>query len=66
MEREKDIVVRLLEACNGHPHAKIKWPHRVLHDAVNAIIELRKKRDRDLDSQTTTVGPFGDTEKKED
>jgi len=24
----------LLDNCNGHPHARIPWPHRVLHEAV--------------------------------
>ena len=36
-----DIVERLHEACNGHPHAKIAWPHRLLHDAVAEIERLR-------------------------
>lgn len=39
----EDIVKRLLAACDGHPHAKIKWPHRLLHDAADEIIKLRKK-----------------------
>ncbi len=37
----KDIVERLREACNGHPHAKIPWPHHLLHDAVAEIEQLR-------------------------
>ncbi len=32
-----DIQQRLLDACNGHPHAKIAWPHRLLHDAELTI-----------------------------
>lgn len=36
-----DIVARLYAACNGHPHAKIAWPHRLLHDAVKEIETLR-------------------------
>jgi len=35
-----DIKQRLLDACNGHPAAKIPWPHRLLHDAHNHIAEL--------------------------
>ena len=34
---ERDLVDRLLKACNGHPHALIPWPHRILHDAVAHI-----------------------------
>lgn len=37
---EADLVARLLEACNGHPHAKIPWPHRLLHEAVDAIRKM--------------------------
>jgi hypothetical protein len=32
----------LLAACNGHPFAKIAWPHYVLHDAANTIKALRQ------------------------
>ena len=35
------LVGRLREACNGHPSAKIKWPHRLLHDAADAIEQLK-------------------------
>jgi hypothetical protein len=28
---------RLREACNGHPHTKIAWPHYVLHDSIDAL-----------------------------
>ena len=31
------LVERLREACTGHPHAKIEWPHRLLHDAIAAL-----------------------------
>lgn len=65
-EGEKvDIVDRLLAACNGHPYAKIRWPHRLLHDAAKVIKGLREKREQDLRLSTTTVGPFGDTEERE-
>jgi len=36
-----DIIIRLNEACIGHPFAKIAWPHRVLHDAAQEIEALR-------------------------
>lgn len=36
-----DIIDRLKEACNGHPAAKIPWPHRLLHDAISEIEHLR-------------------------
>jgi hypothetical protein len=27
----------LRDAANGHPAAQIPWPHRLLHDAANAL-----------------------------
>jgi hypothetical protein len=39
-----DIVKRLLDACNGHPDAKIPWPHKLLHDAVEEIRGLIVER----------------------
>lgn len=36
-----DIVSQLRQAANGHPYAKIKWPHRVLIDAAHEIEQLR-------------------------
>lgn len=44
-EGKVDIVQRLEEACVGHPHAKIPWPHRLLHDAVAEIVSLRQRND---------------------
>jgi hypothetical protein len=41
-----DILQRLQEACVGHPHAKIPWPHRLLHDAVAEIDRLRQENDQ--------------------
>ena len=41
-----DILQRLQEACVGHPHAKIPWPHRLLHDAVAEIDKLRQQIDQ--------------------
>lgn len=37
----RDIVDRLSDYCDGHPHARIPWPHRVLHDA---IAEIKRQR----------------------
>lgn len=36
-----DVTQRLRNACVGHPHAKIPWPHRVLHDGADEILRLR-------------------------
>lgn len=41
MSGDKDLAVRLRAACNGHPHAKIPWPHRILHEAADSIETLR-------------------------
>jgi len=38
-----DIIERLLAACDGHPFAKIPWPHHLLHDAVAEITALRSR-----------------------
>lgn len=35
-----DIVKKLMAASVGHPFAKIPWPHRVLHEAADDIINL--------------------------
>jgi hypothetical protein len=40
-----DITKRLLNACNGHPDAKIAWPHRLLHDAVDEVERLRSENE---------------------
>lgn len=37
-----DIVERLKDACVGQP-AEIPWPHRLLQDAADEIISLRKQ-----------------------
>lgn len=37
MTADKTLVERLRAACDGHPHAKIPWPHRVLHEAADRI-----------------------------
>lgn len=41
-----DLPNRLREACDGHPHAKIPWPHRLLHEAAEEILRLRKDGER--------------------
>lgn len=28
---------RIRALCNGHPHAKIAWPHRELHEIAEAV-----------------------------
>ncbi len=38
--RSEEIRAKLLNACNGHPHAKIPWPHRILHEAEKEIGHL--------------------------
>jgi hypothetical protein len=38
-----DLVKRLRSACNGHPFAKIEWPHRVLHEAADEIERLQSE-----------------------
>lgn len=43
---EQDIITKLLAACDGHPYARIPWPHRVLHEAREAIEKLRKDNAR--------------------
>ena len=36
-----DIADQLRAACVGHTHAKIRWPHRLLHNAAEEIDRLR-------------------------
>jgi hypothetical protein len=52
-----DIVERLRQACNGHPAAKIPWPHRVLHEAAATIEALRKERDEALAKVALATDP---------
>ena len=35
------LSLRLRQACNGHPYAKIPWPHRLLHEAADEIERLQ-------------------------
>ena len=34
------IATELRSACQGHPHAKIPWPHRLLHKSAHYIDQL--------------------------
>lgn len=36
----------LMKACNGHPHAKIAWPHYLLHNAHYFIQKQQREIDR--------------------
>lgn len=38
---DADICEKLRAHCKGHPHAKVAWPHRVLHEAREEIERLR-------------------------
>lgn len=40
VEKMDDLQTRLRAACNGHPAAKIPWPHRLLHEAADEIDRL--------------------------
>lgn len=42
LQDSNDIVERLKAHCNGHPHAKVPWPHRILHEAADEIERLRQ------------------------
>lgn len=48
LARGDDLLMRIADACIGHPHAKIPWPHRLLHecrDRIEALeAELKKWR----------------------
>lgn len=50
------LVERLRAACVGHPHAKIAWPHRILHEAA-AEIESLRSRNAELEG---ALKPFAD------
>lgn len=51
----EDIITRLNEACIGHPHARIAWPHRLLHDAIKEIETLRAVAETDAVAPTDMV-----------
>jgi hypothetical protein len=44
-----DLVKRLRDACVGHPHAVIPWPHRLLHEAADRLRDIESDRDRLVD-----------------
>jgi len=53
----EELCKRLEDACTGHPHAKIAWPHRLLHEAAARIRALtaeneamRRERDEARES----------------
>ncbi len=37
MTDHSDLIERLRAACVGHPSASIAWPHRILHEAADAL-----------------------------
>lgn len=39
------IQARLRGACVGHPHAKIPWPHYLLHEAANELDAKQREID---------------------
>lgn len=47
-----DVVRRLREACVGHPHARIDWPHRILHESA-AFIEGQDTEMRQMRKEMT-------------
>ena len=51
-----ELIDELRAACNGHPHAKIGWPHRLLHDAADRIEEMSML----LGEAYQVVGQFAD------
>lgn len=53
-----DIVERLNDHCVGHPHAKIEWPHRLLHDARDEILRLRATQPADGESRDALIKFF--------
>ena len=44
-----NIADELRKACDGHPHAKIAWPHRLLHKAAVAL-DAKDKRIAELEA----------------
>lgn len=38
-----DLIERINAACVGHPHAKIPWPHRLLHECRDRIKALERE-----------------------
>ena len=56
---KQDILERLKAFCVGHPHAKIPWPHRELHEAAAEITRLRAElaaaRDKALEEAAELI-----------
>lgn len=44
-----EIADELRKACSGHPHAKIAWPHRLLHRAADEL-DAKDKRIAELEA----------------
>ncbi len=42
----ESICADLMKACNGHPYAKIAWPHYLLHNAHYFIQKHQRELDR--------------------
>ena len=49
-----DLLMRIADACIGHPHAKIPWPHRLLHECRDRIeaLEAELKKWRNMAQQS--------------
>jgi len=52
-EMSNDLVKRLRESCHGYPAAEIQWPHRILHEAADAI-EALEARVAELEAQVNS------------
>lgn len=58
-----EIADELRKACSGHPHAKIAWPHRLLHRAADEL-DAKDKRIAELEAgrwQPIETAPKGGT-----
>lgn len=56
------LVERIRAACNGHPHAKIAWPHRILHEAADELERRAAAIERlvaERDEARKALKPFG-------
>jgi hypothetical protein len=45
MTAVEELRAELRAACEGHPHAKIPWPHRLLHKADEALEAIEAELD---------------------
>ena len=58
---DDELIVRIRSACVGHPSAEIPWPHRLLHEAAEALEVLVgrvRELERDLDEYRDPVPPM--------